>query len=68
MASDVEATGGVFDQSSRFSDLARLWREKVLNAQVMAPSPRASQAWALRRLEATAEPSPAPPAFEQEVA
>ena len=29
MAIDVEATGGVFDQSSRFSDLAKLWREKV---------------------------------------
>ena len=43
-----EATGGVFDQSSRFGDLARLWREKVLDAQVMAPSTRAAALWVTR--------------------
>ena len=51
MAIDVETTGGVFDQSSRFSDLAKLWREKVLDAQVMAPSTRSGKDWALGHLE-----------------
>ena len=51
MAIDVETTGGVFDQSSRFSDLAGLWREKVLDAKVMAPSTRSGKDWALGRLE-----------------
>jgi integrase len=51
MVIDVERTGGVFDQSSRFSDLARLWREKVLDAKVMAPSTRSGKDWALGRLE-----------------
>ena len=38
MLNDLEVNGGVFDQKSRFADLASLWREKVLTAKDMAPT------------------------------
>jgi len=51
MATDVQNTGGVFDERSRFQDLSGLWREKVLESKAMAPATRTAKTWALDRLE-----------------
>ena len=51
MLNDLEVNGGVFDQKSRFADLASLWREKVLTAKDMAPKTRDVKTWALDRLD-----------------